>query len=74
MAARDIHGIEPPWKQGFQVVGRAHPKIDGIDKATGRAIYTDDIQLPGMLHAKILRSPKAHALIRSIDASQASRR
>ncbi len=71
MAARDRHGPEAPWKKGFQVVGQAHRKIDGIDKATGRATYTDDIQLPGMLHAKILRSPKAHALILSIDATKA---
>ncbi|RKY16637.1 MAG: 4-hydroxybenzoyl-CoA reductase, partial [Planctomycetota bacterium] len=39
--------------------------------ATGQAIYTDDIQPPGMLHGKILRSPHAHATIRSIDTSRA---
>ncbi len=71
MAARDVHGKGPPWKEGFRVIGKAHPKIDGITKATGQAVYTDDIALPGMLHAKILRSPHAHALIRSIDTSRA---
>ncbi len=71
MAARDVHGKGPPWKEGFRVIGKAHPKIDGISKATGQAVYTDDIALPGMLHAKILRSPHAHALIRSIDTSRA---
>ena len=71
MAARDVHGTGAPWKDGFQVVGRAARKIDGLEKATGRAVYTDDIQLPGMLHAKILRSPHAHARIRSIDVARA---
>merc|ERR1739841_464714 len=40
-------------------------------KATGEAVYADDIQLPGMLHAKTLRSPHAHARIVSIDTSRA---
>jgi len=71
MAARDVHGNGPPWKEGFRVIGQAHPKIDGIAKATGIALYTDDLVLPGMLHAKILRSTQAHARIRSIDASAA---
>jgi len=71
MGARDTHGVEAPWPQGFRVVGRAHRKIDGLAKATGAALYADDLVLPGMLHAKILRSPHAHARIRSIDASAA---
>ena len=71
MAARDKHGTQSPWREGFQVVGRANRKIDGLEKATGHAIYADDIQLPGMLHAKILRSPHPHAKIRSIDTSKA---
>ncbi|MEM6570032.1 MAG: molybdopterin cofactor-binding domain-containing protein [Planctomycetota bacterium] len=70
MAARDIHGTEPPWGT-FKVVGKSHRKVDGIAKATGDAVYTDDIQLPGMLHAKTLRSPHAHAKIVSIDTSRA---
>ena len=41
---------------------------------TGRASYTDDIKLPGTLHAAILRSPYAHANIRSVDASGAAGR
>ncbi|MCZ6599046.1 MAG: molybdopterin-dependent oxidoreductase [Planctomycetota bacterium] len=71
MAARDVHGPGPPWKQGFRVIGKALRKEDGIAKATGRAIYADDILLPGMLHAKILRSPHAHARIVSIDTQRA---
>lgn len=72
MAARDQHGPQPPWGKEFQVVGRPHRKVDGIAKATGQAVYADDIQLPGMLHAKLLRSPHPHANIRSIDTSRAA--
>jgi 4-hydroxybenzoyl-CoA reductase alpha subunit len=71
MSARDLHGPEPPTGGEFQVVGRPRRKLDGLDKATGRAVYADDVQLPGMLHAKTLRSPHAHARIVSIDASEA---
>lgn len=49
------------------VVGRRLRKLDGLKKATGEAVYTDDIQLPRMLHCKILRSPHAHARIKRID-------
>ena len=72
MAARDNHGTGAPWGADFEVVGKARRKVDGIAKATGAALYADDIQLPGMLHAKTLRSPHAHALIRSIDTSRAA--
>jgi 4-hydroxybenzoyl-CoA reductase subunit alpha len=71
MAARDKHGPDAPFEGGFKVVGRAQRKIDGLAKATGQALYTDDIVLPGMLHAKTLRSPHAHARIRAIDTSKA---
>jgi 4-hydroxybenzoyl-CoA reductase subunit alpha len=70
MAARDKHGTEAPWGD-FQVVGKANRKVDGLAKATGEAVYTDDISLPGMLHAKTLRSPHPHARIVRIDASRA---
>lgn len=71
MAARDQHGAEAPWDQGFRVVGKENRKVDGLSKATGEAIYTDDIQLPGMLHAKMLRSPHPHARVLSVDTSKA---
>lgn len=71
MAARDLHGPEAPWGE-FRVVGRPLRKVDGLAKATGQAQYTDDIALPGMLHAKTLRSPHAHARIVSIDTARAS--
>jgi putative selenate reductase molybdopterin-binding subunit len=56
----------------LNVVGHATPKIDSIDRATGKAQYTGDIQLPGMLYARVLRSPHAHARIRKIDTSRAA--
>lgn len=71
MAARDQHGSGAPWDQGFRVVGKDNRKVDGLAKATGEAVYTDDIQLPNMLHAKMLRSPHAHARILSVDTSKA---
>ena len=47
----------------FSIVGTRYGRIDGKDKATGRAKYIDDLKLPGMLYGKILRSPYPHARI-----------
>jgi xanthine dehydrogenase molybdenum-binding subunit len=55
----------------YQVVGTQPIRHDGLDKVTGRAKFGADIHLPGMLHGKVLRSPYAHARIRSIDTSKA---
>lgn len=52
-------------------IGASRRKIDGVDKATGRTRYTDDLQLPGMLHAKIKRSTRPHARIVAIDTREA---
>src|SRR6266851_1769108 len=56
---------------GFKVIGTRPIRHDGVDKVTGRAKYGADISLPGMLHGKVLRSPHAHARIKSIDVSAA---
>lgn len=56
----------------FKVVGHRHNRPDGVDKVTGRAKFGADMSAPGMLHAKILRSPHAHARIRAIDTSKAA--
>jgi CO/xanthine dehydrogenase Mo-binding subunit len=53
------------------LIGKSVPRIDGPAKVTGEAKYTVDIQIPGMLCAKILRSPLPHAKILSIDTSKA---
>jgi CO/xanthine dehydrogenase Mo-binding subunit len=55
----------------YRVVGHDTARNEGPDKVTGRGKYTLDHRLPGMLWMKLLRSPFAHARIRSIDASQA---
>ncbi|MCR4404402.1 MAG: molybdopterin-dependent oxidoreductase [Candidatus Acetothermia bacterium] len=55
----------------FRVVGRSVPRVDGLQLVTGRPAFTDDFRLPGMLYAKILWSPHAHARIRRIDKSKA---
>ncbi|MFC9839436.1 xanthine dehydrogenase family protein molybdopterin-binding subunit [Rhodococcus sp. NPDC127530] len=54
-----------------RVTGRDLPRADAAVKVTGKAVYNTDIVRPGMLHAKVLRSPHAHARIVSIDASAA---
>jgi len=64
---------EPPSaKNGF--VGRAMKRKEDPRLITGRASYTDDIVLPGLLHAAIVRSPEAHARIVSIDTTAAKER
>ena len=55
----------------FKWVGKRNPRPDGVDKVTGRAKYGADLYLPGMLVGKTLRSPHAHARIKSIDTSKA---
>ena len=55
----------------YDVVGTRPVRHDGPDKVTGRARYSADIHLPSMLHGKLLRSPHAHARIRSIDCRRA---
>lgn len=54
-----------------EVVGKPVPRIDAHELVTGRAVFTDDITLPGMLYGKILTSPHAHARILGIDTSRA---
>ena len=62
-----------PWTRDatFAVVGRAIPRVEGVEKVTGRARYSYDIRLPGQLYARVLRSPHPHARIVSIDTSRA---
>ena len=57
------------WPTNRRVIGTKVQRLDGPVKATGRAKYSYDMNRPGMLHAKILRCPHAHARIRSIDTS-----
>jgi CO/xanthine dehydrogenase Mo-binding subunit len=60
------------WPQGpREVVGQPAPRQDGHQRARGQAQYTADLQLPGMLHAAVLRSPVAHARVKNLDLSRA---
>lgn len=60
-------------KRDFKLVGTRPRRPDGIDKVTGRALYGADMNAPGMLYGHILRSPHAHARIKSIDTSAAEK-
>jgi 4-hydroxybenzoyl-CoA reductase subunit alpha len=55
----------------YRHIGRHVPRIDGPEKATGKAVFTVDVELPNMVYGKILRSPYPHARIKGIDASEA---
>jgi len=57
----------------LDVVGKRKPMLDAMDKATGRARFTDDLAAPEMLHGKILRSPLAHAKVLRVDLSEAEK-
>ena len=59
--------------QKFVSVGSRPVRQDGFDKVTGIALYGADVDLPGLIHGKILRSPHAHAKILSIDTSEAEK-
>ena len=58
-------------RESLVVVGRDVPRTDAVPKVTGAAQYVADLQLPGMLHAAVLRSPHPHARILSLDTSAA---
>jgi CO/xanthine dehydrogenase Mo-binding subunit len=55
----------------YKVIGTRPIRHDGVDKVTGRALYGADFTMVGLLHGKVLRSPHAHARIKSIDTSKA---
>lgn len=84
LAQRELDGLADPETPGLEVesiygeptpgfiaIGATARKADSIRKAVGTEIFADDIQLPRMAHGRILRSPFAHARIRSIDTSAA---
>jgi len=58
-------------RKAYTIAGTDARRVDGIEKVTGKALYTGDLQLPGMAYAKILRSPLAHARLVKVDASNA---
>ena len=60
-----------PEAEKFRVVGKPLPKVDALKLVQGKPAFVADFQQPGMLYAKVLHSPYAHARIKDIDASQA---
>ena len=67
------HSVVPSFRRSdFHVVGQAHRKVDATAKVTGATRFADDLFLPRMLYAKLLRSPHPHARIVSIDTARAA--
>ncbi len=70
-ATTDRPPVRPSAPLEFRLVGKAIRKVDATAKVTGATKFADDLFLPRMLYAKVLRSTQAHARIRDIDASRA---
>lgn len=73
---REVPATEPPvWpiNRDLKYVGKSPERWDGLAKATGRARYTSDVQLPGMLYAKFVNANVPHAKVVSVDTSAAER-
>ena len=62
-----------PWPEKSRLLGTRISRVDGPQKVTGRARYSYDINRPGMIYGRILRSPHAHARLKSIDATAAEK-
>ena len=58
-------------KTDYKVIGNSPIRHDALDKVTGRAIYGGDVKVPGLIWGDVIRSPHAHARIKSIDTSAA---
>lgn len=71
MATVDKPGETQTEARKYKVIGTRPIRHDGTDKVTGRAQYGADVHMTGMLHGAILRSPHAHARVKSIDTSKA---
>jgi xanthine dehydrogenase YagR molybdenum-binding subunit len=72
-AAQPAKHEKYPWPDKPVLIGTRVPRLDGSSKATGRAKYAFDINRPGMLHGRILRSPHPRARIVSLDLSPAEK-
>ena len=55
----------------LKIIGTSVPRAEGSGKVSGQTVYAADVKLPGLLWAKILRSPHPHARIRGIDTTKA---
>ena len=63
--------LTPENMEDLQIVGQSKKKVDGVKLATGKPVFTDDVQPPNMLYGALLTSPHAHALIKDIKVSAA---
>ncbi len=66
-----LSGDQKVKKEDFSCVGQSVPRVDALDKVLGRAVYSEDISFPDMLHGRVLRAGVPHALIEEIDVSKA---
>jgi CO/xanthine dehydrogenase Mo-binding subunit len=64
--------MAPTSSPTLEVIGKRLPRVDGKERVTGQAIYPADLALPGTVHAKLLRSPHAHARIVRIETARAA--
>ena len=60
-----------PQAAPYQIVGKPEPKVDAVKLVQGKPAFTADFEVRGLLYAKVLHSPHAHALIRRIDTRRA---
>ena len=61
-----------PWGE-TRVIGKPLPRVDAYERVSGTAVFPFDVTLPDMLHAAILRSPHAHAIVTRVDTSAAEK-
>lgn len=61
-----------PWGE-TRIVGKPLPRIDAYERVSGTAVFPFDVTLPDMLHAAVLRSPHAHAIVKRVDVSEAEK-
>jgi CO/xanthine dehydrogenase Mo-binding subunit len=69
--AQETKVREEETQREYRNVGKPITRIEGVGKVTGKTVYADDMQLPRMLHAKVLGSPYAHARIKAIHTGKA---
>ncbi|MGE0193199.1 MAG: molybdopterin cofactor-binding domain-containing protein [Planctomycetota bacterium] len=67
----EAEGLAEQLREGYRLIGRSPVKVDGCAKVTGATRFADDLSLPRMLHAKLLRSHVAHARLVRVDTSAA---
>lgn len=73
VASGQIPPVEVSPSSSYSIIGQKVRRRDAVEKAMGKAVYADDISLPGMLYGKALRSDYAHALLKGIDYSRAQK-